>query len=117
MVSPTLENAGKERLAAAALEAAEDLLQEQDPEGAYERIAAMVRCVIRLRDHLIAEKRQGGAVSRSLTQVNSLLSLADSAEYPLVGLRWERVCTVRDALRQLLSDLEREAETSQRPRR
>ncbi|WP_366552705.1 hypothetical protein [Aquibaculum sediminis] len=117
MASPTVKCAEKECLAAAALEAVEALLQEHDPEEAYDRIAEAVRCVIRLRDQLIAEERRGGSDSECLAQVNSLLSLAASAEYPLVGLRWERVCMVRDELRQLLSEVSPEAEGPHRPRR
>lgn len=114
MTSPVVNGAEERRLAAAALESVEALLQERDPAESYEPIAEAVRCVIRLRDQLIAEGRRGAPVSARLAQVNSLLSLAASAEYPLVGVRWKRLCMVRDALRQLLSD---QGASLQRPRR
>lgn len=105
------------RLATAALKSVEALLQEQDPAESYEPIAEAVRCLIQLRNHLIATGRRRSLHSARLVQVNALLSLAVSAEYPLVGVRWQRVCMVRDELRQLLSEVSPEAEEPHRLRR
>lgn len=91
------------RYAEIALRACEKLLNEKDPATSYEPIAEVARCVIRLRDHLIDKQRSGEALQPDrLPRVNSLVSLASSAEYPLVGVRWNRVCMVRDVLKDLL---------------
>lgn len=73
-----------------------------------EAITRAVGKIIRLRDALISERRRvpefPAAREELLQQVNAILSLTVSAEFPLVGVRWERIVAVRDALRELAAD-------------
>lgn len=81
-----------------------DLLFAERPQLTHEKLADAVRCIIHLRDALIEQHRTGTSTKRDddrLSSVNSLLSLASSAEFPLVGVRWERIVALRDALRDL----------------
>jgi len=91
-----------------ALAACERLLDKQNPATSYEPIAEMSRCLVRLRDELIREQRAGASVGARLDRVNSIVSLATSSEYPLVGVRWERVRLLRDCLRALLQEMQAE---------
>lgn len=89
---------------AAALDALETLIAHR-PEATHEKLTEVMRCLVRLRDSLIDERRRephNTSNEERLRAVNSLLSLASSAEYPLVGVRWERICATRDVLRSLL---------------
>lgn len=86
-----------------ALAAIEALLDEKDPVRSHEPISHAVRCLVALRDHLIENQRSGQAIDRSmLDKVNALLSLSCAIEYPLVGVRWERMRMTRDALMELV---------------
>src|SRR5690554_2186342 len=91
-----------------ALEACERLLNEQNPATSYETIAEMSRCLVRLRDEVIRGRRVGASVGARLDRINSIVSLATSSEYPLVGVRWERVSLLRDCLRELLQEMQEE---------
>lgn len=71
----------------------------------HETMAGAVRCLVRMRDHLIEERRRNGGdggVQDKLVRVNSILSMAVGAAYPMVGIRPERLHMTRDALRDLL---------------
>ena len=74
------------RMAAAALEHA---LQDQ-PDKIYNDLAEAVRCLVRLRDELIAEQR-AGASRGDLDRCNAILSMVIGSEYPLAGIRRDRV--------------------------
>ena len=74
------------RMAAAALEHA---LQDQ-PDKIYNDLAEAVRCLVRLRDELIAEQR-AGAGRDDLDRCNAILSMVVGSEYPLAGIRRDRV--------------------------
>jgi hypothetical protein len=90
----------------AAKEAFEDIIDNR-PLLDDERLTKAIGKVIRLRDALIAERRRGNfpaARETLLQRVNAILSLTVSAEFPLVGVRWERIVGVRDALRALAAD-------------
>ena len=89
-----------------ALSACEKLLEEKNPITSYEPIAEMTRCLVKLRDQLISEQRDGASLRPRLDRVNSIVSLAASTEYPLVGVRWDRFCMMRDALRDLLQEMQ-----------
>ena len=66
-------------------------------------IAEATRCTARYRDALIDEKRGGeAACDRRLAEVNSLLSELSAAEFPLAGVRRERIAMARDAYRRLV---------------
>jgi hypothetical protein len=86
-------------------------LIEKAQEVEHEELAIATRCIVRLRDAMVADRRQGddwnGRQQETLDRVNSMLSVAISAEFPLVGVRWERLCMLRDALRELIGDWEK----------
>lgn len=86
-----------------ALEAVERLL-EQRPETIDAALISTTRCLVRYRDEMIRRLRidasDAGAV-RELAQANGALSLVFGTHYPLVGLEWERLQKVRDALAEL----------------
>ena len=89
-----------------ALEAFECVVADR-PNLTPEALTAAVRHVIVLRDALIAERRDGNFGPRRqqlLDRTNSILSLSASSEFPIFGVRWERITAVRDALRQLTTD-------------
>lgn len=82
-----------------------DMIVEDKPQTTHERLAGAVQCIVRLRDALIAARRADASAQgndKFLVSVNSILSLASSAEFPLVGIRWERVIAIRDALHVLV---------------
>lgn len=89
--------------ARAAVEAYTPLAERSSP-ITHERLAGAVRCVIRLRDALIDGRRRGLDVEERLRRVNSILSLAVSAEFPIVGVRHERIVATRESLSRLVSD-------------
>jgi hypothetical protein len=68
------------------------------PDVVYEDLVEAVRSLIRLRDKLIYERRRGAAVGDRLDRLNAVLSLVVAAEYPLEGVRRERVATARREL-------------------
>ena len=79
----------------------EVLASSQPPEK--DLIAEATRCVARYRDALIDEKRSGDAAAeRRLPEVNALLSELVAAEFPLVGVRRQRIEAARDAYRALV---------------
>jgi len=85
-----------------------DRIIEDRPHMSHERLSGAVQRIIELRDALIAERRSGEPGQTAgglLTRVNSILSLAGSAEFPLVGVRWERIVAVRKALHALNEDV------------
>ena len=90
--------------------ALEDFTQivERRPDVDHEAMTQAIGKVIRLRDALIAERRRHAdfpaARERLLQKVNALLSLTTSAEFPLVGVRWERIVAARDSLRELAAE-------------
>ena len=86
----------------AALAALEHALGD-DPDLVYDDLAEAVRHVVRLRDTLIAERRRGEPIDDRLDRVNTILSQMVGAEYPLDGMRRERVEKLRDQLRSLLA--------------
>jgi hypothetical protein len=70
---------------------------EKDP------IAVATRCTAELRDELITQLRRGDPDAEPLlVQANALLSDLVAAEFPLAGLRRDRVEKARDAYRRLL---------------
>lgn len=95
-----------------ALVACEQLLDERNPTSSYEPIAAMTRCLVTLRNQLITEQRGGAPVRSQLDRVNSIVSLATSTEYPLVGVRWDRVSRMCELLHELRQELSQEAAPS-----
>ncbi len=95
-------------------------LIEQAQDLEHEDLAKATRQLVAVRDRLIAERRRGDGWTRQaqddLDRVNSLLSVSTSAEFPLVGVRWERLCMLRDALERLIGDWERSTGAAQTAR-
>src|SRR3546814_10412883 len=73
------------------------------PQVAHEDVASAVRCVAALRDHMLAEVRNGGDSRTGLNRANALLSLAYGAQAPLIGLNPHRIQQTRDGLSHLHS--------------
>lgn len=93
----------------AALEHLEEALEEQGP-ALGELMARTLRELAQLRDRLIAQRRSGVGGewnARRLDRVNSILSLATSATYPIVGVRRQRIEATRNHLRSFLEEQER----------
>lgn len=88
--------------AAQALEALAHVLEER-PDHVHDHIAHATERVCRVRDGLIARQRAGARCGDRLACVNELLSVLVSAEFPLVGVRWERLHLARERLRALLA--------------
>ena len=94
-----IEDLGREALIAF------ETLSESPEARTHEVMAGAVRCLVRMRDHLIEEQRRNGgngATQENLVRLNSILSMAVGAAYPLVGIRPERLHMTRDALRDFL---------------
>jgi hypothetical protein len=73
------------------------------PEALHEALTEAAARVIQLRDAVIARAREEGDTAREdLAAVSAVLSLAYSAQFPISGLRWDRMEQTRDALRDLL---------------
>lgn len=87
-----------------ALSALETVLDERPGEHIAE-ISQAVCSLIRVRDKLIDVNRTEGLSTEGkqhLCQTNAMLSVVASLEYPLAGLRWQRVKLVHDGLTQML---------------
>lgn len=72
-----------------------------DKSTSHADLAKAVRCVVALRNCLIEEHRRGHDSPECLASVNSLLSLAFGAEYPLTGFHRNRIEMTRDRLVEL----------------
>jgi hypothetical protein len=105
-----------EKVGAAALAALDRALDDR-PDKIYGDLANAVRCLVRLRDELIAERRRTGRAAGPaprgsatrgpqtddrLERVNALLSVVSGGEYPLEGIRRERIEQAREELARLL---------------
>lgn len=89
-----------------ALSAIETVLEERPGEHLKE-ISQAVISLVRVRDRLIElqrSDRRSGEAARHLHEINAMLSVLGSLEYPLAGLRWKRIELVRDGLAQMLHD-------------
>jgi hypothetical protein len=84
------------RAAVAALDRA---LQDR-PDKIYDDLAEAVRCLVRLRNELITEQRATARRDR-LDRCNAVLSMVIGGEYPLAGVRRDRVQKARDELASL----------------
>ncbi len=79
---------------------------EDRPDKVYDDMVAAVRCLVRLRDTLINERRAGKGTpehDERLRRVNAVLSMAVGGEFPLVGVRKERIKKARDEVEELLA--------------
>ena len=101
-----------DELALAALAALDHVLEER-PGKLGEEIAHAVRCLVRYRDRLIERGRAGptsNAVHHRLVRTNAILSVVVGGEYPLVGVRSARIREARDALADLMQEVDVVAE-------
>lgn len=71
----------------------------------HDEIAHAVRCVIELRNRIIAQSRAGRFDRRHVNQANALVSLAHGAEHPLIGFHLHRLEQTRDGVKALWSSL------------
>jgi hypothetical protein len=91
----------------AALSVLDRVLQEP-PERMAGDLPEAVRGLVCVRDWLIARRRAepgDGDVKERLDRTNAILSVVTGGEYPLVGIRRQRIVEARDALRQLADSL------------
>src|SRR3546814_5372088 len=69
------------------------------PQVAHEDVASAVRCVAALRNHMLAEVRNGGVSRTGLNRANALLSLAYGAQAPLNGRSEEHTSELQSLMR------------------
>ena len=82
--------------------AALDRALEDRPDKIYHDLAEAVRCLVQLRNELTAGRREGEPGDR-LERCNAVLSMVIGGEYPLAGLRRDRLQKARDELASLLN--------------
>ena len=83
-----------------ALAALDRALGEQ---SAYADLVEASRRLVEVRGMLIARRRHGEAdPDRRLDRLNAIMSLVVAAEYPLEGMRRERIATARQELAALV---------------
>jgi hypothetical protein len=87
------------RAAVAALDRALD----DRPDKIYHDLADVVRCLVQLRAELTARRREGEP-GDGLERCNAILSTVIGGEYPLAGLRRDRLHKTRDELASLLDE-------------
>ena len=87
------------RAAVAALDRALD----DRPDMIYHDLAEVVRCRVQLRAELTARRSEGES-GGGLERCNAILSMVIGGEYPLAGLRRDRLHKARDELASLLGD-------------
>ena len=87
------------RAAVAALDRALD----DRPDKVYHDLAEVVRCLVKLRTELTVA-RQKGEPADHLERCNAILSMVIGGEYPLAGLRRDRLQKARDELVTLLDE-------------
>ena len=87
------------RAAVAALDRALD----DRPDKIYHDLADVVRCLVQLRTALTAIRPEGEPGDR-LERCNAVLSMVIGGEYPLAGLRRDRLHKARDELASLLDE-------------
>jgi len=83
--------------------AALDRALEDRPDKIYDDLVEAVRCLVELRTELVAGWRDGAARDE-LDRCNAILSMIVGGEYPLAGIRRNRVQKARDELCLLLAD-------------
>jgi hypothetical protein len=85
-----------------------DRVLQEPPEQMSGDLPEALRCVVRLRDRLIGQRRtEPGStkVQQRLDRTNAILSVVTGGEYPLVGVRRQRIVEARDALAALAEEL------------
>jgi hypothetical protein len=73
------------------------------PDMIYHDLAEVVRCLVRLRIELTAARREGEPGDR-LERCNAILSMVIGCEYPLAGIRRDRLQRARVELASLIGE-------------
>lgn len=89
-----------------ALALIEKLLAER-PEKVGQDFSAATRCLVALRDRLVAAVREHGTPQERmrLDVVNRVLSAVQAGHFPLGGVPWKHIEAARDQLRELLHEM------------
>ena len=80
-------------------------LDRDGDHSTYQDLLEASRCLVALRAILIVERRRGALVDDTLDWLNAIISHVVAAEYPLAGIRRERVESARRGL-SILHDIE-----------
>jgi hypothetical protein len=83
--------------------AALDRALDDRPDKIYHDLAEVVRCVVQLRTELTIRRRKGEPGDR-LERCNAILSMVIGGEYPLAGIRRDRLQKAREELASLLGE-------------
>jgi hypothetical protein len=83
--------------------AAFDRALEDRPDKIYGDLVEVIRCLVELRTDLTAKWRDGEPGER-LERCNAILSVVVGGEYPLEGVRRDRMRKARDELASLLDE-------------
>jgi hypothetical protein len=76
--------------------------------GTNRKMGEVMGRLVAMRDELIAARRLGVPCGRQLQSMNSIFSSIFGMEFPSEGLQWRRVCDTREALRNLIHEVESE---------
>lgn len=79
-----------------------DRALDDRPDQIYHDLAEVLRCLVQLRTELTARRREGEP-GDCLERCNAILSMVIGGEYPLAGLRRDRLQKARDELASLLN--------------
>jgi hypothetical protein len=82
-----------------------DAIRAGEPQKAHAEFGQAAAMLIDTRNDVIERLRagRGAAGERLLRDLNSLVSLAVSIEYPLSGFHWPRVKKLRDGIAHLVN--------------
>ena len=83
-----------------------DGMRHDKPQEAHAEFGHAATMLINARNDVIGRLRdgKGAAGERLLRDLNSLVSLAVSIEYPLSGFHWPRVKALRDGIARVAGD-------------
>ncbi|SEP72813.1 hypothetical protein SAMN05216548_101353 [Faunimonas pinastri] len=81
-----------------------DAIIRNKPKELHEPLTDAIRPLLRVRERMIYAFREGPTpgTRAQLDDLNALVSLAYGAEYPQVGVDWEKIQDTRDELRKFL---------------
>ena len=83
--------------------AALDRALDERPDMIYHDLAEVVRCLVQLRTELTTARREGEPGDR-LEGCNATLSMVIDGEYPLAGIRRDRLKRARVELASLIGE-------------
>lgn len=97
-----------------ALETLDRVLDEK-PEQYHEEVVEVLRCLVSIRNHLIARRRSepSGDLDERLDHANVVISVMTSGSFPVVGLNHERLKQARDLMASILDTLQPDAKAIQ----